>query len=149
MLITYILPRHYHIYKLVCRATPHPVRGVISRVPAASINNYNRLSSVSFFKSDKLLYKRRTPIVFRSIFCYYTEFPSCPKRVASSRSKADNQKTVNHNTLQPNRNKPHYYWRGHLPTGVPPYPPHTLHLDGASLSVSLEQGKVNITFSLD
>ena len=34
----------------------------------------------------------------------YTEFLSCPKRVASSRSKANNQKTVKHNTLQPNRN---------------------------------------------
>ena len=47
------------------------------------------------------------------IFCNYTEFPSYPKRVASSRSKADNQKTETSITLQPiTMSFLHCYWKG-------------------------------------
>ena len=75
----------------------------------------------------------------------YTEFFSCPKRVASSRSKADNQKTVKHNTLQPNRNQtPLLLEEDTCQQESPPYPLHTLRLGSASLSVHFEQGKVNI-----
>ena len=107
-------------YKLVCGATPHPFpRCHCFRVHTSTINYITKL-------------------------CHYTEFLRCPKRVASSRSKADNQETVlliHYNQIVISL---HYYWRGHVPTGVPPYPLHTPLLGSASLSVSFEQGKVNI-----